>query len=380
MLRQISTLKSTYALTVIGFGPHEHDEIDYIELTGLSKTQPASLVRYPFWLRLVRAAFAFAGFHKLVCWVLDPAVMQIKKKLRERRFDFVLANDVETIPIAMWAAKGAPVLADLHEYAPALLEKGTSAYVAHQRHRIWLCDNYLDKPVRLFTVAEPIAELYAKRWAIEKPLLLPNAPPYQELSPSATSSKKIQLVYHGLGGSGRGLEVLLRALSNVKEKFELHFYLVGGYDDEIQKTVQSLRIEESVIFHKPVPTEDIAAAINSHDIGVIIHEPVTDNHLYSLPNKFFESIQARLGLLIGPSPSMKPYISHHGFGVVANGFDEVSIASSLEDLTPESVKSLKEASHKAAYQLAWNSVGKVLTDTVGFVVGAERPGSTPTNS
>ena len=43
---------------------------------------------------------------------------------------------------------------------------------------------------------------------------------------------------------------------------------------------------------------------NDYDVGLYLLPPTNFNQRYALPNKFFEFIQGRLAIAIGPSPEM----------------------------------------------------------------------------
>ena len=52
------------------------------------------------------------------------------------------------------------------------------------------------------------------------------------------------------------------------------------------------------------------ATLNAHDVGIHILPPVNFNNRWALPNKFFDYVQARLGVIIGPSPEMARVLTH----------------------------------------------------------------------
>ena len=53
------------------------------------------------------------------------------------------------------------------------------------------------------------------------------------------------------------------------------------------------------------------------------------NYRYCLPNKFFESIQARLMLLCGPSAEMEYLIDKYELGTIGTGFEADDILATL---------------------------------------------------
>lgn len=364
VLRQISSLSANHDLTVAGYGLLSVSGVNVISLKGLASTTNPQLTRFPASLRIFRAALAFLGSFRLLYWVFHPAVKHAKKLLLRQDFDLIIANELETVPLAMKVAQGAPVIADLHEYTPGHLQPGSLAYVAYQRYRLWLTRNYLTKPSALLTVGTGISKLYEDNWGVPPLHLVRNAPRYEELAPSDVHPDKIEVVYHGLGGPGRGLEAILKALEGLPTEFEAHFYIAGGGDEELRARATEFGIEHRVMIHPPVKTVDIAKTINKHDVAVVFHEPHTENFRDSLPNKFFESIQARLAIVVSPSPEMASIVESYKIGLVAKDHSPEALAEALLSLDPQSILRFKRQSNRAAIDYCWENEEKAFMDAL----------------
>lgn len=375
VLRQVSSLTPNHEVSVAGYGDATAQVVETVSLTGLSPRTSPQLTRFPFPLRVFRAALAFSGLYSLLYWVFHPAIRHARRKLQENKFDLIIANELETVPLAVDIARGAPVIADLHEYTPGHLDPRSAAYFAYQRYRLWLTRNYLEKPSALITVGRGISELYEKHWGVDPLHIVRNTPPYEDLSPSRIDPDKIELVYHGLGGAGRGLDALLEALKDLPSTFEAHFYIAGGGDRALRKTVSKLSLEHRVFFHPPVPTVEIAQTINKHDIAVVFHQPHTENFSDSLPNKFFESIQGRLAMVVSPSPEMVRIVEDHQIGVVTKNFSSEALRESLLDLNGEKISFFKSQTNLAAMNYCWEHEEKVLLGVVESLCPSERPAS-----
>ena len=70
--------------------------------------------------------------------------------------------------------------------------------------------------------------------------------------------------------------------------------------------------------------------------------------MYALPNKFFEFIQARLAIAIGPSPEMARLVKQYNLGIVSQDFTPKSMAESLNSLTKEQIRQYKENANQTA--------------------------------
>ncbi|NLF05994.1 MAG: glycosyltransferase family 4 protein, partial [Actinomycetales bacterium] len=95
--------------------------------------------------------------------------------------------------------------------------------------------------------------------------------------------------------------------------------------------------------------------LNDFDLGVHVLPPVSFNNAWALPNKFFDFVQARLGVVVGPSPEMARLVREHGLGAVAEDFSAKALTAVLDALTPDRVTAWKQASHAAARELSAES-------------------------
>lgn len=104
--------------------------------------------------------------------------------------------------------------------------------------------------------------------------------------------------------------------------------------------------------HDAVPYERLVATLNTYDVGVHVLPPVNFNNRFALPNKFFDYVQARLALVVGPTPEMAEVVRARGLGLVTEDFTAGALADAVGRLTPESVASFKAASQAAARDLS----------------------------
>jgi hypothetical protein len=78
-------------------------------------------------------------------------------------------------------------------------------------------------------------------------------------------------------------------------------------------------------FNGPIPFNDLVNKLSEYDWGFYLFQPTGFNTKYALPNKFFEFIQARLGVIIGPSPEMMAIVNKYENGFVSKDFSVQSI-------------------------------------------------------
>jgi hypothetical protein len=87
-------------------------------------------------------------------------------------------------------------------------------------------------------------------------------------------------------------------------------------------------------------------------VAIAYLPPTNFNLAQALPNKFFEAVQARTGLIIGPSPAMVELLERHGLGAVAGDFSSAGLRAVLDSLTPELVDGWKRQADEAAEVLS----------------------------
>ena len=92
---------------------------------------------------------------------------------------------------------------------------------------------------------------------------------------------------------------------------------------------------------------------------------------WSLPNKFFDYVQARLALLIGPSQEMRDVLTRHQLGASAEGFDIDDIVRCIESIDAERVSAWKANADAAARPLSAEAQVKTWSDAVAALFGRD---------
>lgn len=277
-------------------------------------------------------------------------------KLGGTRFDLVISNDVECLPLALRVAGDAPVVLDAHEYAPAEFEDQLLWRLVQKPYKQYLCSRYLRESAALITVSQGIADEYLKNYS-RSAIVVPNACDFMDLTPSPMERERIRLVHHGLALRSRHLEGMIDMFEHLDERFSLTFMLVpaqSGYLDELKRRAAA---HSSISFVEPVPVTEICGATNCFDVGVFLLPTTNFNYMHALPNKFFEFVQSRLAVAIGPSPEMASYVRRHDLGVIAQDFSPEAFANALNGMTSEDCARFKENAHAAAAELAFERFG-----------------------
>jgi glycosyltransferase involved in cell wall biosynthesis len=291
-----------------------------------------------------------------------------KTELEGNAYDLVIVNDHHLLPWVVAEissfAKGNVVL-DLHE-----VYSGNGTSLAYKmliaRYDDWLL-TFISSPVftKYLTVAEGIADLYHDQYGIDRPGVIRNIAPFEKLEPSRVDPDNVVLVHHGYAAVERGIDIMLDAALLLDERFTLVLMVLGD-----ERSLAPLRAHPAIsagraVFREPVGVTEVARTLNEYDLELIFFPPRFANNIYALPNKFFEAIQGRLGVVIGQSPEIVGFVREHGFGLIVDGWTGKDLARALNALTPEKIAEMKHAANRAAREFSTLGEGPRFLAEVG---------------
>jgi glycosyltransferase involved in cell wall biosynthesis len=194
-----------------------------------------------------------------------------------------------------------------------------------------------------------------------------NVAPYEELEPSLVDPDRILLEHHGYAAAERGVDIMLDAALQLEPRFTLVLMVLGDEAEFATIRRHPAYGAGRVQLRKAVPVTDVARAVNDCDLEVIFFPPRFANNTYALPNKFFESIQGRLGFVIGQSPEMVPFVRQYELGIVVDGWTAPDLAAAINRLTAEEISAMKRASDRAAEELSTRGEGPRFLAEIGAI-------------
>ncbi len=365
--RQVRFLQPRYRVACAGFGPPPWPGVEHIPLEpGSGRPGPAQ--------RLRRLAALKARRFERVYWS-QPLVKTAWERLAGREFDLILANDIDAAPLAVRLAEesGAKVFVDAHEYKPRQKENQFRFRFFKAAYWDYLCRAYLPRVDAMTTVCRSLADEYERRYRIPCRVVT-NAVFYEDLEPSPVGPERIRLVHHGAPSRARKLENMLALLDRLDDRFTLELMLTRSDPANLARLQRLAARRERVVMRPPAPMPDIAKAIHECDLGLILYKPVSFNLRYCLPNKFFEFVQARLGVALWPLPEMTRLAERYGFAAAAPAFSLQAMADALNALSADDVRRLKQRAHEAAAELCAERESETFLDIVRGLVG---PGDAP---
>lgn len=359
-LKQIAALKDSYDVTVASYGSSPDPDVEFIELDRSPRSR--GLARIPGIFTLLMLVRQYRLHER---W--DPRNRDALDRLRGQQWDLVLAHDPGSMAVAEHLTSRHGILLDLHEYSPEMAESSMSWRVLLRPYYHWLCRVRVPNAVALTTVSSGIVDRYRKEFGLDTTLVL-NATAFHDLRPSEQTST-IRLVHSGVAAPDRRLEILIDAVVATTADVSLDLYVLDsfpGYLDELKKRAGS---DPRVRFRDPVEYRDLVPTLNRYDLGVHVIAPTSFNNLWALPNKFFDFIQARLGVIIGPSPAMAEIVDREGIGIVLPTFESTDLARCLETLDRDRVVEWKRAAHGIADSISGESQGRIWRNLVDHLIG-----------
>ena len=135
-------------------------------------------------------------------------------------------------------------------------------------------------------------------------------------------------------------------------RFTLDLFLTPNDPGHLAEIAERAGSSSTVRLNDPVPYARLLAILNAFDVGVHVLPPLNFNNEWALPNKLFDYIQARLGVIVGPSREMASYVTEYGIGRVADGFDASAIAEVLAGVHVDDVAAWKASAEVAAEELS----------------------------
>lgn len=282
---------------------------------------------------------------------LQPAVRAARRLLNGRTFDAVLANDIDTLPLAVQLFGGGRVHSDLHEFFPGIHDDNPTWVRVRKPQFEWALRAFGRRAGSVTTVSDTIAARYRSEYGLSAGVVR-NAAPYREFLPGLVGTP-IRMVHSGGAFAERHIDVMMEAAARTQTDLVFDLYLTQQ-DSPYGRELQALaaRLGERITVHPPVPQGELVELLNSYDVGIHVLPATNTNNALALPNKFFDYVQARLGMVIGPTADMAKLLMNYDLGVVADGFDRDDIVRALDQLDPARVTKWKSHANEAAQELS----------------------------
>lgn len=369
LLKEIQALKNHYEVICAGLKSPSIEGVKFIQLE--RKRYRHSTASISFHLKLHVPLRKFFSF--VIQLYLKITKYKEKQWLNYAEDDYnllskidasvIIAHHLETLPLA-FALKSATskIVFSAHEYYP--LEFDNEAFNANIKPRYdFLCRKYLSNCALVFNSCHSFAEKYKENFRVDS-VIFENTPPYQDLMVQPTISYPIKLVHHGIAIPERHIEQFIYTMKNLNKDFSLDLILVNIDNAYLNKLKDLCAGVKTVRILNPVPYHEIPNCLNKYDIGICYLPNNSFNNIYSLPNKLFDYIQARLAVITAPSFEVARFVEDKQIGFVSENFSAKSLAQVIQELEMDKINICKLRSDKIARIYSAENTHEVIRNAI----------------
>ncbi len=258
---------------------------------------------------------------------------------------------------------------DCHEYTLGL-KPYANKYV---KKIIAIAEKFLMKKCAFsIMVNDTISEKVQKQYGLgEKPLSIKNTPEKWVLETEKVQKirneieqelnidkKEFIAMYHGAILPYRGIETFVKAIANSNNIYGvvLGNFASAEYEKSIKNLVEEEQITDKILFISAKPHEELKNYISAVDCGVSLLQNTCENHLYALPNKFFECIQCLTPVVVSDFPAISAVVDEYGIGLKCNPASHIEVANAFNEMKADknTYMTFKSNMKRAKEELCWD--------------------------
>ncbi len=218
------------------------------------------------------------------------------------------------------------VIADAHELASGVYD----VYNSPLKRFYWkliehLCVPYADG---FITVSDSIADYYERIFKNDVPVFYNLSPMYKEEEIDKENGK-FRYIYAGGIMKGRDIDKIVQSAYIIKNKGYNNIECViaggGSYLSQLKKIDK----EGIVYFTGFLNSIELYKEILRSNVGIVSLKGNVPNHKYSMPNKLFLYLSAKIPVLVPDYEEMSNYVRKNGCGKILYDFSAEEIAKNI---------------------------------------------------
>jgi glycosyltransferase involved in cell wall biosynthesis len=293
--------------------------------------------------------------------------------LGDRKFEIVQAHDTHALPAARKLAhkSGGRFVYDALEIPDD--RSGISA--RNEPKWLRLIEGYLEKRIIrtanvVLAVGPAVAESTAKSYGINCPEVVRNCCLYTQIEPNNRIKQTLGIdngdrvcVVIGSIYNNQGFEQLIDSFAYLDSG--IHIAALGpesepGFISHLEGLAAASGVSSRFHILPPRPPFDLIPYASGADLGIIARQRNCLNNIFSLPNKIFELIMARLPVTCSRLPNIEKIVRQYEIGQSFNETDPQDIARAINAMLENKNRynAYKEAVEKAAAALCWEYEGR----------------------
>jgi glycosyltransferase involved in cell wall biosynthesis len=277
--------------------------------------------------------------------------------------DIFWANDLDTLLPNFLVArlKNKVLIYDSHEYF-------TESVVKPFSKKMWkVLEKWIfPKLKNVITVNRSIKNIYENKYRVPITVIR-NVPrisdPVSDAKCLFPKNKKI-LIMQGMGlNENRGAEEAVLMMQYLPEDFNLYFIGTGTVLPILQQMVEKRNLQNKVTFVGPLPYQEMMQYTRQSYLGLIFEKiDCSGEHLYALPNRFFDYLHAAIPVLSSRAVEIETIVNGYNVGAFISDLDPQEIALKIMEISndPATYDMWKMNTKRAAEQLNWQHEEKIL--------------------
>lgn len=250
--------------------------------------------------------------------------------------DIFLSNDLDTLLPNYLAAKirRKKLVYDSHELFTEVPELNNRKCVK----KIWSWIERITLPnvKHCYTVCHSVADFYNKKYEVNMQVV--HNAPLQEVMQKKNSfiqksfpNKKI-ILYQGAVNVGRGIEWVIDAMMHLNNN--TIFVIIGDGDirKKLELEVKNKQLQDKVFFLGKIASKELPSYTICADLGVCLLSEKSLNYYYSLPNRIFDFMYAKVPILASNFPEISNIVNYYNIGECIEYSNSISLAKTIEKM------------------------------------------------
>jgi len=302
---------------------------------------------------------------RLNCWFDKGKLFYIEYNLRLffylifKRKDFVCAIDLDSfLPCYVSnLIQRKKLIYDAHEFFSELEEIVTRPLI----HKAWLSlEKFAMKRIKHgYTISDGYASLFRDRYGQQFDVIR-NVSVFEPVENVPTSEESF-IIYQGALNVGRGLEEAVLAMHDVAS-VRLRIYGDGPIREDLRKLIEKEGLTEKVELMGAVPPNELKKITPGAKLGLTLFSSTGLHHKYSMANRFFDYFHAGIPQIAMNYPEYSAFNEAHPIAILIDNLTAKSVAEAINKLLDNNalMQEMKQACHKAADEVNWQSESKKL--------------------
>lgn len=256
------------------------------------------------------------------------------------KMDIIVANDIDTIIGAYWAAKlkKKEIVFDCRKLYTETPEISSRYKASTKKYWENVEKNYIPKIKHVYTTTSSIANEYQKNFDKEFKVIHNYSSNIEitvedddqseiinlkELFPN----KKIML-FQGSLTQNRGVEYLIKATEHIDNAV---LVIIGeGYlKEHLEEITKSLKLTKKVFFIASPQRKHLHLYTKQADLGVTLEEYTSKNFYVNIPTNLFDYINNEIPVLVSKLPEMEKLVSKYEIGIVSESYHPLILANKI---------------------------------------------------